>query len=108
MAINSIHQPQTMTFSGDTTYYTPGLGACGQTHTGADHVAALAAAQYGHGANANQAAVCGRQIRIHCGGESATATVVDNASGSVDVSPAVFRQLASLDEGQVEVVWEFI
>ncbi|KAI1504993.1 barwin-like endoglucanase [Biscogniauxia marginata] len=101
-----------MTFSGDMTYYTPGLGACGKTNSEADHVVALATAQYGHDANPNKAAVCGRKIRIHYGGKSATATVADKcpscASGSIDVSPAVFKQLADLDKGRVKVTWEFI
>ncbi|KAI0172484.1 RlpA-like double-psi beta-barrel-protein domain-containing protein-containing protein [Hypoxylon sp. FL1284] len=99
-------------YSGDMTYYTPGLGACGKQNTEADHIVAVAPAQYGHDANPNNAKVCGRRIKIKYGGRSATATVVDKcpscASGSIDVSPAVFRQLAPLDKGRVKVTWSYV
>ncbi|KAI4859695.1 RlpA-like double-psi beta-barrel-protein domain-containing protein-containing protein [Hypoxylon rubiginosum] len=98
-------------YSGDMTYYTPGLGACGKYNSESDHVVALAPAQYGSDANPNKAKVCGRKISVHYGGKTATATVVDKcpscASGSIDVSPAVFKQLASLDKGRVKVTWAY-
>lgn len=53
-------------YSGDLTYYTPGLGACGFTNSEADAVVALAVDQYGSDPNPNNAAVCGRQIAINC------------------------------------------
>ncbi|KAI1100880.1 RlpA-like double-psi beta-barrel-protein domain-containing protein-containing protein [Jackrogersella minutella] len=102
---------QAIAYSGDMTYYAPGLGACGKQNSDADHIVALATAQYGNDANPNKAKVCGRKINIHYGGKTATATVVDKcpscASGSIDVSPAVFKQLASLDKGRVKVTWEY-
>ncbi|XXH02576.1 hypothetical protein Hte_008953 [Hypoxylon texense] len=98
-------------YSGDMTYYTPGLGACGKYNSESDHIVALAPAQYGSDANPNKAKVCGRKISIHYGGKTATATVVDKcpgcASGSIDVSPAVFKQLAGLDRGRVKVTWGY-
>ncbi|KAI8957742.1 RlpA-like double-psi beta-barrel-protein domain-containing protein-containing protein [Daldinia sp. FL1419] len=102
---------QALAYSGDMTYYTPGLGACGKWNSEADAIVALSQAQYGHDANPNNAKVCGRRINIHYGGKTATATVVDKcmgcASGSIDVSPAVFRQLAPLDKGRVKVTWGY-
>ncbi|KAI1401509.1 RlpA-like double-psi beta-barrel-protein domain-containing protein-containing protein [Hypoxylon fuscum] len=102
---------QAVAYSGDMTYYTPGLGACGKYNKESDHIVALAPAQYGNDANPNKAKVCGKKISIHYGGKTATATVVDKcpgcASGSIDVSPSVFKQLASLDKGRVKVTWGY-
>lgn len=93
------------------TYYTPGLGACGKSNHDTDHIVALSPAEYGHDANPNKAKVCGRRITIRYAGKTASATVVDKcpgcASGSIDVSPAVFKQLAPLDKGRVRVTWGF-
>ncbi|KAL7621092.1 hypothetical protein AAE478_008405 [Parahypoxylon ruwenzoriense] len=103
--------PSILAYSGDMTYYTPGLGACGKYNKESDRIVALAPQQYGYDANPNNAKVCGKKISIHYQGKTATATVVDKcpgcASGSIDVSPAVFRQLASLDKGRVKVSWGF-
>ncbi|KAI1119570.1 riboflavine-aldehyde-forming enzyme [Nemania sp. NC0429] len=90
-------------FSGDMTWYYPGLGSCGQTNGNNDAVVALSASQSGY---------CGKSIRIHYKGKTTTAKVVDKcpgcASGSIDVSPVVFDQLANRDQGRVPVTWEFI
>ncbi|KAI1464592.1 RlpA-like double-psi beta-barrel-protein domain-containing protein-containing protein [Daldinia caldariorum] len=101
-----------LAFTGDMTYYTPGLGACGKHNSASDHIVALSPAQYGHDANPNKARVCGRVIHIRHAGRTASATVVDKcmacASGSIDVSPAVFRLLAPLDQGRVKgVEWGY-
>ncbi|KAK6952386.1 hypothetical protein Daesc_006922 [Daldinia eschscholtzii] len=102
---------QALAYSGDMTYYAPGLGACGKWNTEADHIVALSPAEYGYDANPNNAKVCGRTINIHYNGQTASATVVDRcqgcASGSIDVSPAVFRSLAPLDKGRVKVTWGY-
>ncbi|OTB08312.1 hypothetical protein M426DRAFT_29499, partial [Hypoxylon sp. CI-4A] len=111
LAALALAATQALAYSGDMTYYTPGLGACGKQNSASDHIVALAPAQYGHDANPNKAKVCGRKISIHYGGKTATATVVDKcpgcASGSIDVSPAVFKQLAPLDKGRVKVTWGY-
>ncbi|KAI1077043.1 barwin-like endoglucanase [Whalleya microplaca] len=100
-----------LAFSGDMTYYTPGLGACGGTNNENDHIVALAPAQYGNDANPNNAAVCGKNINIHYNGKTASAKVVDKcpgcASGSIDVAPSVFTELANESQGRVQVTWEF-
>ncbi|KAI1764376.1 RlpA-like double-psi beta-barrel-protein domain-containing protein-containing protein [Hypoxylon sp. FL1150] len=94
----------TLAFDGDITYYTPGLGACGETNTEADMVVALSPAQF-----ATQPDLCGKTITIELGDKNATAKVVDKcpgcAAGSIDVSPSVFTQLASLDTGRAKVSW---
>ncbi|KAI0013774.1 RlpA-like double-psi beta-barrel-protein domain-containing protein-containing protein [Xylariaceae sp. FL0662B] len=100
-----------LAYSGDMTFYTPGLGACGGTNNENDRIVALSPAQYGNDANPNKAKVCGKHIKIHYSGKTTTAKVVDKcpgcASGSIDVSPSVFKQLASLDKGRVKVTWEY-
>lgn len=123
-------------YTGDLTHYDPGLGACGWTNSASDMIVALAVDQYGTDANPNNAAVCGRQISINCksanrsrdflskstylltfivtidNGKTAVAEVVDKcwgcASGDIDVSDAVFSQLADLGAGRVQVSWDFI
>ena len=44
-------------------------------------------------------------------GKFVDATVVDLcpgcASGSIDLSPGAFQQLASLDAGRIQVTWDF-
>ncbi|KAJ8122880.1 hypothetical protein O1611_g9729 [Lasiodiplodia mahajangana] len=66
-------------FSGDMTYYYPGLGSCGETNGNGDAVVALSESQPGN---------CNRNIKIHYNGKVATAKVVDAcpgcSSGSID------------------------
>ncbi|KAI0848032.1 RlpA-like double-psi beta-barrel-protein domain-containing protein-containing protein [Daldinia vernicosa] len=89
-------------FSGDMTYYAPGLGACGNVNTESDAVVAVSSSQDGN---------CGRTINISYNGKTASATIVDECPGcpvgSIDVSPVVFEQLESLDAGRVQVTWEY-
>jgi hypothetical protein len=92
----------------DMTYFTPGLGSCGVTNTEADPIVAMSALQFTGGPNP-----CGKKIRITYGGKTAVATVTDKCPPcklhSIDVSPAVFNQLASPDIGRAKnVKWEFI
>lgn len=91
-------------YSGDMTYYYPGLGACGETNTNTDAVAAVSPAVYNNGAG------CNKVVTIHYNGKSTTARVVDLcpscATGSIDVSPTVFQTLSDLSAGRVQVTWE--
>ncbi|KAI1348211.1 riboflavine-aldehyde-forming enzyme [Xylaria sp. FL0043] len=92
-----------LALSGDMTYYYPGLGACGGTNGNNDAVVALSPGDYN--------GKCGKTIKIHRNGKTASAKVVDKCpgcgGGSIDVSPAVFQSLANLDQGRVHVDWEF-
>ncbi|KAJ2988307.1 hypothetical protein NUW58_g4046 [Xylaria curta] len=91
-----------LSFSGDMTYFNPGLGACGWTNGDGDAIAALSPSKSGN---------CGRNIKIHYQGKSTSAKVVDKCPGcsaeSIDVSPSVFEKLAPKDLGRVKVTWEF-
>ncbi|KAI1208338.1 RlpA-like double-psi beta-barrel-protein domain-containing protein-containing protein [Annulohypoxylon truncatum] len=103
IALGALVAPS-LAFSGEMTWYTPGLGACGQTNTESDAVVAMSSPdQDGH---------CGKQVKITYGGKTTTATVVDKCPGcaatSIDASPAVFEQVASLDAGRIDITWEYI
>ncbi|XXH02813.1 hypothetical protein Hte_009200 [Hypoxylon texense] len=91
-------------FDGDITYYTPGLGSCGQTDTEADKVVALSPSQF-----STLPDLCGKDIVITLNGKNTTAKVVDKcpacSPNSIDVSPSVFQDLASLDAGRLQVSW---
>ncbi|KAI1142001.1 RlpA-like double-psi beta-barrel-protein domain-containing protein-containing protein [Hypoxylon sp. FL0543] len=101
LALGALVAPS-IAYSGDMTYYTPGLGACGITNSESDAVVAMSPAQYGH---------CGQSIKISYNGKTATAKVVDKCPGcagnSIDVSPTIFQQLADLSLGRVQVTWEW-
>ncbi|KAI0407705.1 RlpA-like double-psi beta-barrel-protein domain-containing protein-containing protein [Xylaria palmicola] len=90
-------------FSGDMTYYEPGLGACGETNSDSELVVALAPAQ----AEGN----CGKYITISKDGKTIDAKIVDKcmgcASGAIDVSSTVFKSLADLSVGRTTVDWSF-
>ncbi|KAL7271394.1 hypothetical protein RUND412_005844 [Rhizina undulata] len=88
--------------TGDGTFYYPGLGACGVTNTASDLIVATNIAHF----------ECGKQIQITRNGVSVTATIQDLCAGcsvdDVDMSPAVFTQLATEAEGRVSVTWKFV
>jgi hypothetical protein len=107
-------------FSGDLTYYQPGLGACGVTSTSSQNIVAVAhslfdAVQSGSDPNSNP--LCGRKIRARrnkegVGERSVDLTVVDRCTGcqptDIDVSLSVFDQLADQDLGRVNVEWNWL
>ena len=84
--------------TGDITYYTAGLGACGVTSDGSTQsVVALSYLLMGSDSNDNP--YCGKTITITCTatGESTTAIVVDKCMGcdefSIDLSTFAFSNL---------------
>ncbi|KAF8181052.1 RlpA-like double-psi beta-barrel-protein domain-containing protein-containing protein [Pholiota molesta] len=93
-------------FSGDATWYNTGLGSCGVTNSDSDFVVALSTADAANGQH------CGQQIQVQYQGRTVQATVEDTcpgcSQGSIDLTPAAFQQLASLDAGRIQVTWNFI
>ncbi|KAJ8120867.1 hypothetical protein ONZ43_g2538 [Nemania bipapillata] len=91
--------------SGDMTWFNPGLGACGRTDNDGSPVVALNSADYANGAH------CGKWITIQANGHQTAAQVVDLCPGcgthGIDVAPAIFDDIASLDVGRVKVTWFF-
>ncbi|KAK4148592.1 RlpA-like double-psi beta-barrel-protein domain-containing protein-containing protein [Chaetomidium leptoderma] len=101
--------------AGRFTYYTPGLGACGQSHSSSELVVALNHVDfdpYTPNGNPNNNSLCGRRIRASYGGKSVDVTVVDRCpacnAGDLDLNPTAFQALASLDVGVIQGTWEWI
>ncbi len=100
------------------------LGSCGEFNVDTDLVAALNPADF-----ASRGA-CNRIVRVNCmsfnlprehesswwsradQGRSVTVRVVDLCPGcgpgGIDLTPAAFQQLASLDVGRIRVDWNFV
>ncbi|GAB1524857.1 hypothetical protein RhiTH_008013 [Rhizoctonia solani] len=92
-------------FTGDATWFYPGLGACGGTNNQWEHVVALNAPQWNGGGN------CWRSITIQAYGKQVPAAIVDQcpgcAWGSLDLAPALFQQFTGLDTGRFQITWWF-
>ena len=107
-------------YTGDFTYYEPGLGACGVTSTSSDNIVSVShflfdAAQTG--SDPNQNPLCGKKLRAKrvkegSGERSVDLTVVDRCVGckstDIDVSLSVFQKLADEDLGRVVVTWSWL
>ncbi|KAI5795340.1 RlpA-like double-psi beta-barrel-protein domain-containing protein-containing protein, partial [Peziza echinospora] len=106
---------------GDLTYYTPGLGSCGLTHTSSDAVVAISHTVFDAAnisGNPNENPLCGRKVRAMRYREdlgrnvTVEAMVVDRCpackAGDLDVSEAVFAKLARMEMGRVGVVWSWV
>ncbi|KAG7091831.1 hypothetical protein E1B28_008235 [Marasmius oreades] len=97
------------THTGDATFYTPGLGACGRNNNANELVAAAAVGVFdnfpGHTANPNKNPICGKKAKVSFGGKSVTVTIVDRCPGcgasGIDLSPAAFQKLAPLSKGRL-------
>ena len=118
-------------YSGDLTYYGPGLGSCGITSTDADMICAISHQLYGTLAayytdsdsaqtstNPNDNPFCKRKIRATRhrngvnGNVSVDVTVVDRCTGcklyDLDFSPGAFDKMADESLGRVDVTWAFL
>ncbi|EME44177.1 expansin-related protein [Dothistroma septosporum NZE10] len=115
----------TNTFTGELTYYAPGLGACGITSSESDKIVAVshllfdaAGSTSSNGGNSNSNPLCGKMIRAQrydeqAGGmRSVDLKVVDRCTGcaanDLDVTEDVFGKLASVDQGRVDVKWAWL
>ncbi|GAB1738177.1 hypothetical protein NU219Hw_g2707t1 [Hortaea werneckii] len=113
------------TFTGDLTYYQPGLGACGVTSTEDDYIVALshilfdaAGSSTDAGGNSNENPLCGRMLRATRYNEEASAQrsvdlrVVDRCTGcevdDLDTSLKAFERLAPSASGRVDVSWAWL
>ncbi|KAG2234232.1 RlpA-like double-psi beta-barrel-protein domain-containing protein-containing protein [Thamnidium elegans] len=89
--------------SGDATYYAVGLGSCGSTNSDSEMVAALS------GSIMKSKENCGKSVTIKGPSGSVTVKVVDTCPGcaksDVDMSPAAFKKIASLNAGRVPISW---
>lgn len=100
--------------SGDLTYYTVGLGACGEDDSGKDmseNIVAMSSATMGSQSNGNP--MCGKTIKIFnsANGKSTTGVIHDKCpgcnDGSIDVSQKLFEELADLADGRIDISWNW-
>jgi len=96
------------TFSGRGTWFTDTVGSCGTPFDTNDMIVAMNAEQMGGTSQ------CGREVSITANGKTVQGRVVDTcpaeycASGALDLSQAVFKQLAPLSVGVIQITWEFV
>ncbi|KAL0071556.1 hypothetical protein AAF712_001413 [Marasmius tenuissimus] len=87
------------------TFFDPGLGACGQTHSNADFIVALNAPQWDGGKH------CFEMISIQYGGKTHSAQIVDLCPGcefgALDMSRDLFSFFDSQDKGVIHGSWDF-
>lgn len=99
-------------FSGDGTWYTPGLGSCGITNSASDLIGAMNYIQMDNGANPNANPNCGRYVLIKGPNGTVKVKITDTcptcAYGSIDLSPAAFEKIANLDTGRVTIHWTWV
>ncbi|EFQ99588.1 riboflavin aldehyde-forming enzyme [Nannizzia gypsea CBS 118893] len=102
-------------YRGDLTYYDPGLGACGISSSSSQAVCAVSKELYdaaSAGPNPNNNPLCGLKLRLRRNNKSVDVTVVDRCVGckptDIDVSIAVFEQLALEAQGRVDVEWAWL
>ncbi|KAL4778598.1 RlpA-like double-psi beta-barrel-protein domain-containing protein-containing protein [Aspergillus varians] len=102
-------------YTGDLTYYDPGVGSCGISSTSSEKICALSHVVFDAAltsGNPNENPLCGLRLRIRRSNRSIDVKVVDRCPGcsvnDLDVSPAVFEDLADLAEGRVTVDWSWL
>ncbi|KAK6465825.1 RlpA-like double-psi beta-barrel-protein domain-containing protein-containing protein [Scheffersomyces coipomensis] len=107
--------PSGSAFSGQGTYYSTGLGACGWTNQDTDYICAISHDLYDANnvnANPNDNSLCGKKIRATYQSNSVEVTVVDRCTGcqyyDLDFSPSAFSQLADQSLGRIDIEWEWV
>ncbi|KAJ5658654.1 uncharacterized protein N7484_002303 [Penicillium longicatenatum] len=102
-------------YSGDLTYYDPGLGACGDTNTASELICAVSHIVFdaaSTSSNPNDNPLCGLKIRIRRDGQSVDVTVVDRCVGcektDLDVTEKAFEQVANIPQGRVTMEWAWL
>ncbi|KAJ9602384.1 hypothetical protein H2200_013239 [Cladophialophora chaetospira] len=102
-------------YTGDLTYYAPGLGACGVTSHDSDKIVAISHLVFdavSEGSNPNANPLCGKKIRARKNNKSVDLTVVDRCTGcqpkDLDVTIDTFADLAEVDLGRVLVEWNWL
>jgi len=102
-------------YTGDLTYYAPGLGACGVTSSNSDKIVAISHTVFDAvsvGSNPNADPLCGKKIRARRDNKSVDLTVVDRCTGckptDLDVTIDTFAMLADVNLGRVSVEWNWL
>ncbi|KAF8526757.1 RlpA-like double-psi beta-barrel-protein domain-containing protein-containing protein [Gautieria morchelliformis] len=112
MPLDTSRQPSTLSprieHEGQGTYFYPGEGNCGGWNTSNDPIVAISTQIYDDGSN------CGQWVYITntANGQTTYGQVQDSCpscgAGSLDMSPAVFQNLADLSEGDIPIEWHYM
>jgi len=90
------------------TFYSTGLGACGDYNSDSDFIVALNSDQYGSGYPGPE---CNKQIIMSYNGKTTTATIKDECPGcpyaGLDLSPGLFSFFAPQSEGVLYGSWYY-
>ncbi|WFD34002.1 hypothetical protein MCUN1_000830 [Malassezia cuniculi] len=105
-----------MDHTGQGTYYTPGLGSCGEHSTDSDMIVAVSHKMYDSkstSSNPNSNPLCGKMIEAQYGNRKVQVKVVDRCTGcadtDLDFSPAAFKKLSSIGKGRLHnLKWKFV
>lgn len=109
-AIGAVH-------TGQLTYFTPAVGACGFTNTEADMVAAISHELWDKvqvGANPNTNPLCGKRLRLTGPLGTVDVTVADRCPDStctlwnVDASKGAYLKIAQEKDGRVPLTWQWL
>ncbi|KAI0632612.1 RlpA-like double-psi beta-barrel-protein domain-containing protein-containing protein [Trametes polyzona] len=109
----SVSLAKALSGTGDATFYSAGLGACGITNSDADFIAAMDAHTFdtfpGAGANPNLNPICHKKLAVTApNGKKVSVLVTDRctgcAKGSIDLTPTAFQKLAPLSVGRLHGV----
>jgi hypothetical protein len=102
-------------YTGDLTYYGPGLGACGVTSANGDAIVSVSHIIFDAvsvGSNPNLNPLCGKMLRVRRNGVSVDLKVVDRCVGcaarDLDVTEDTFAELAAVALGRVKVEWSWL
>ncbi|KAG6888690.1 hypothetical protein C0995_006680 [Termitomyces sp. Mi166 len=105
------------TQTGQGTFYSTGLGACGIVNHDWDHIAAVSHLLFDafpgyDGINPNNNPLCGKQVSATHGGKSVTVTLTDRCEAcaltDLDFSPAAFDVLADPSVGLISIEWVWL
>ncbi|KAJ3868911.1 RlpA-like double-psi beta-barrel-protein domain-containing protein-containing protein [Lentinula novae-zelandiae] len=102
-------------FTLDATYFLQNgvAGACGTVHSDSDFIAAMDQTRYGDSGDVSP--LCGKYVKITniLNQKTVTVQVADdcptcNNENSIDLSQGAFTQIATIDEGEVPITWEYV
>ncbi|KAG0203882.1 hypothetical protein BGX28_003982 [Mortierella sp. GBA30] len=95
-------------FSGRATWFTGSWGSCGVHFDTNEMIVALNQAQM------DGSSQCGKMVKISANLKTIEARIVDTCpsrycpTGALDLSQAVFKKLAPLSKGVIQIQWQFV
>ncbi|KAG6897356.1 hypothetical protein C0992_002282 [Termitomyces sp. T32_za158] len=106
------------TQTGQGTFYSTGLGACGIVNKDTDFIAAVSHSLFDafpgyNGVNPNTNPMCGKRVAVSYEGKSITVALTDRCTGcaltDLDFSPSAFAQLAPFSVGRLNgITWHWL